>query len=83
MSLRETGIELDRVRILNRRFGVFAFLEITVATLQILLFANVGIARAGAKQGRDKEPNEKQAGDNGTAHAFSKAGAKARMITHW
>src|SRR5271166_1317101 len=70
MGLGEARIDLNRVGILDFGFPVLAFGEIAVATLQILLFANVGIARAAGKQGSGQEPDQQQAERNGAAHLF-------------
>ena len=51
MGLRETGIDLHGVGVLDGGFAVFALAEVALSALKIFLLANVGIARAAGEHG--------------------------------
>src|SRR5258708_36177731 len=57
-----TGVDLQRTRIGDLRFGIFAFLEEGVALRHEFLFANVGIPGAG----REKNDCEENTGERDT-----------------
>jgi hypothetical protein len=56
----ECAIHLYRVTVLNNRFPVLTFCKVTLATVKVLLLANVGVTRAaGQKRGRKTKHNYK------------------------
>ena len=89
VSLGKTGIDLNRVQILDGGLAVLAFGRILLAAVQILLLAHIGIARTGCQQTREDAARQQQTYGNRTTHiAFSdcrswrRAKASSARILH-
>jgi hypothetical protein len=57
VSIRKTPIHLDGIAVLDGRLAVLALLEVALSALEILLLANVGIARASGEPDEDNSQN--------------------------
>src|SRR3984893_18625325 len=68
VGLRETGIDLHSIGILNGRLAVLAPAEIALAALKILLFAHIGITRAAREQSSGERTDKQQTDNPGTTH---------------
>src|SRR5215472_13801182 len=60
MRLRKARIDLNGVAVLNRGFAILTLLRVALPTFEVLLLANIGIARAAGQESSDDGKNKQQ-----------------------